>query len=73
MLVKQVTDVGRNWARVGLDKSRAVLELGADRLQATADRLGTWSSKLSPEQPGNGEGQAVEVENLEATEPSAQA
>jgi hypothetical protein len=68
MLVKQVTDVGRNWARVGLDKSRAALELSADRLQATADRLGTWSSKLAPEQLEDSEGQAVEVENLEATE-----
>jgi hypothetical protein len=74
MLVKQVTEVGRNWARMGLDRSRAALELGADRLRATADRLGTWSSKLSPEQPAQAqdEAQTEHVEGVGAAEVEAQ-
>lgn len=48
MLIKQVTELSRNWARLGLDKGRAALENSAERLRATAEILGSWSSKLSP-------------------------
>jgi hypothetical protein len=68
MLVKQVTEVGRSWARAGLDKGRAALESSADRLRATADRLGTWSNKLSPEQPVQAQAQTERAESAGAAE-----
>ena len=47
--MKDLTALGRVWARYGLTVGKAALETGATQLQKTATRLGEMSEKIRPE------------------------